>query len=747
MKTQSIIPGKQGLSAPVKLWLPNLAPQRILIITGFLIVLCIANTVFVATHQPSLGIVWQPASINDGLQIKKLYKNHGSLRVGDHFISISKPSSHSLPLNNELIIEDPDLYPTYDLYNHFLEYQNEIIDVLTHSSVIFTRKDGKRFTLETHRYRAINQLPMAFWIYNLCGAICLLIGVGVWSYKRGEPVARLLALTSFGFFFSILCVSVYVTRELAINSVLFKFLSATNHLGMCLFTYSLLMMFCYYPLRMANRWVTCITYVVMAIVWLNQTQQIYQVPLHAYYVLTFMVPYAIAVPLAIAQWRKTSTRPVDRAVLKWFLLSIFISIGAAGSAFVIPAVSRELTPPPLWTATIFVTLMFICFAFGILRCGLFGLERWWFLGWVWLLSGLLIIGIDILIIQSINMSFKEALPLSILILGWVYFPLREWLWKHLVRPSEYTLENHLPKFITLLFRKPSMQSFIDDWEVLLKKIFIPLKIEIKEIYENKVLTTRNGLVLQIPGLQGKIVYQLIGNKRGTRLFGPRDIDLAESILNLTNAILVITMKTKHLQEKGASKERERIMRDLHDDVQPKLITIKHRSDSNITKELAESAFQSLRDTIYLLRATSDKPLEEVLSDWRAEIHERLEETPISLKWQQPESIEDIMLTSWQEINCGRILRESITNVLKHTDASNIYICFGIKSNNFTVVFSDNGNTNKSPGYKEGLGLGTKNMRQRTKDLEGEICWVENSKHTNEWSQGLTVELKFPLKRI
>lgn len=444
---------------------------------------------------------------------------------------------------------------------------------------------------------------------NISAAVCFFIGCGVWCYRRGEVIARLMAVTAVCYFLSILCLSIYSSREIAMDAVLFRALSAANHLFTITWCYSLLLMFIHYPSQIGGAGTTLVTYIFVFAVWFNQTLQWYECPIHAYYGLNHIVPYAVGTALGGLQWLRTAGRPVERAALRWFILSIWISTGLSGSLFIVPSLVPNSGTFPLWIPALSILLMFVGFAFGILHFGLFNLERWWFTGWVWLAAGLLITAIDGALVFLLDIGFRTILPYSILLLGWIYFPLRQWMWRRLVQPEIYRLEHHLPALIQSLFDSRSMQAFIDQWAGLLKQIFNPLHIMVEHDHGKGVAIDGHGLVLQIPGLDNQNLCRLVGNRRGTRLFGQKDAKLAEALLTLSHAIFTIANRTREVQRKGAAEERERIMRDLHDDVLPKIITIKQQSPNGDITRLAEAAFQSIRETIYILRYPSSKPPE------------------------------------------------------------------------------------------------------------------------------------------
>ena len=730
-------------NSPPGLWMPNAAPRTVFVVASFIALIGIVCAASLVAHQPSLAIYWAPSQGDNGLIVKNAPLNILGLSPGTRVVSIGKADGNAIRLHNDMLLEDPDNYATYEPYNQFFKEQRALMQILNHDKIQLITSDGQILSAPVRHHRSLFQLSLPFWLLNLCGALCFLISVGVWCYRRGDPTTRILVMSGLGFFSAILCLSVYSPRELAMDVNLFLALSITNHFCMVLFSYSLLLLFSHFPQRIGTSRSILITYMAVLIIWLNQTTQWYEAPVHAYYFLNHIVPYTICIVLGYIQWRKTKNRPVERVALRWFLLSIWICIGIAICLGIIPGVLPNFFSFSLCVGTFMVLLMFIGFAFGILRYGFFQLERWWFAGWVWLVSGFFIAGIDVLLILILDVNFKTVLPISVIALGWLYFPIRQWLWKRLMRSDEYKLENQLPKMIQSLFEKGSLQSFYDRWSELLVQIFNPVNIKARKSVENNVTTMQHGLVLQIPGLDGNHIYELTGNHQGTRLFGAQDVDLAKAILNLAGAILSITTQVREVQQKGAAAERDRIMRDLHDDVLPKLITIKQRSKAPI-KELADAAFQSLRDTIYILRSTAEKPMDEILADWRGELAVRPESTDIRLHWHTPEYLKHQLLTARQQISCGRILREAVSNVLAHTNADEIAVGVAIDNGNLNMNISDNGDYGINTGsYKKG-GVGTTNMRIRAKALGGKVRWVRNQAGASRWPKGMTVEVSFPL---
>ncbi len=163
-------------------------------------------------------------------------------------------------------------------------------------------------------------------------------------------------------------------------------------------------------------------------------------------------------------------------------------------------------------------------------------------------------------------------------------------------------------------------------------------------------------------------------------------------------------------DQAVAEERERIYRDLHDDVGAKLLSLVYRAGTPESADLARSALQDLRDVV----STSQQgnlDLAAVCADWRAECEQRLSEAGIALDWAQPHRLEDLDLTQPQALNLGRILREAVSNLIKHAQAGQALIRIEFDADSLSLAIRDDGigcdaATQRPPGR------GVRNMEQR-----------------------------------
>ncbi len=194
-------------------------------------------------------------------------------------------------------------------------------------------------------------------------------------------------------------------------------------------------------------------------------------------------------------------------------------------------------------------------------------------------------------------------------------------------------------------------------------------------------------------------------------------------------------------EQVTQQERKRIAADLHDDLGAKLLTIVHTSESERISTLAREALEEMRLSV---RGLTGKPvpLLNALGDWRAEFVLRLQQSGVQGEWSAP-SDEEVpqTLSSRAYVQTTRILREAVSNIIKHSGASQCTVRCTIANGDFQLVVQDNGKG--IPVELDGRldkGHGMASMKGRAKQLQGQ-CLVESGP-----GYGTVIRLTLPLER-
>ena len=191
-------------------------------------------------------------------------------------------------------------------------------------------------------------------------------------------------------------------------------------------------------------------------------------------------------------------------------------------------------------------------------------------------------------------------------------------------------------------------------------------------------------------------------------------------------------------EQVTEKERKRIAADLHDDLGAKLLTIVHTSESERISTLAREALEEMRLSV---RGLTGKPmrLADALADWRAETVLRLGQANIEADWRGPTDEIEQVLPARGFVQTTRILREAVSNIIKHSGASHCKVRCAISDRQFGLTVQDNGKG--IPMELDGKldrGHGMSSMKNRAKQMQGQ-CLVESGP-----GYGTVIRLTVPL---
>lgn len=164
------------------------------------------------------------------------------------------------------------------------------------------------------------------------------------------------------------------------------------------------------------------------------------------------------------------------------------------------------------------------------------------------------------------------------------------------------------------------------------------------------------------------------------------------------------------KDRATQEERERIARDLHDDLGARLLTLVHRSPDEKTSESAREALSDLRLLIGQLHQPEGL-LADAVSDWRAETQQRCDAAGRTLAW-SAYGIGAHRLGTRQRIMLGRLLREAVTNILKHTQGAQVGVRFEEGSTLLQLEVSDDFASPPVAEWQPGIGMRSLEMRAR-----------------------------------
>ncbi|MFN3586974.1 MAG: ATP-binding protein [Moraxellaceae bacterium] len=716
----------------------RLSPRTLIGLGAALTLLVSLLVIWQALAMPRLGLDLEPAE-DGSLRITAVAAdspNRERLAPGDAIRAFLLAES-PLESRADLLIDEPDVLPTFADYNALMTDQEALAQALAANQLAVTLTNGRELVLTT-REAHLHDLPLLFWFQLFVGIGGAITGLLVWTLgPAGSGATRLYALTGFGYLIFAPAAAIYSTRELALPGDVFRALSVTNHFGALFFTASLSALLWVYPRRLGGVWMPLACYGAALAVWLADMTQAGGPEIFHFGVL---VVFALSVVFAGMQWWQTRRAPDDRAALRWFLLSIYLATGLFAGTIIIPAALSLPMPAPQGVMFGAFLIMYWGLALGVVRYRLFQLEAWWYAVWAWFLGGVAVVVLDVLLLSLFTVPEGLALSLSVAIVGWLYFPLRQKLWSWLGGRRERTLAQWLPDVLPLLIQTNAGEAtearLRERWPAILQTVYRPLQITPSDTTLADGESARvadNGLALVVPDLRepGRAL-SLRHADDGARLFTRPDIATLESVQHL----FALALDMFRARDTGARVERERIARDIHDDLGAKLLTLLHKAPDDLQPLVRET----IRDTRSLLNTLNfrDIVLGEAVTKWRDEARERCDAQDVTLDWDNRLDHElGLMLSSRQHANLTRVLREAISNALRHSGGNRLVVTLQRSGDQLHLHIQDNGRGQDGGAWQES-GRGLAIMRARLAELQGHVDWLTVP------GSGCAVHVRMPL---
>lgn len=682
-----------------------------------------ASLLFVAlaasyvASQPWLGLSFGYNEADQRPQITAVHRAELADRVrkGDVVRTIrSADGSHEVYLFGFIPGMEPPSFPTYREHNDLLTREDAIARILAAETILFDFQSGESAAVTLLPDRPVSSLPLEFWLFNLFGLLAWNIGLAVFAVRPGIVAARLLAFSGLGFYVATLFNSIYLSREFALPEQEFLTLSRLNNLGLTVMLFALLALMAYFPRKISRFSPLWVIIPMGVVVQMNEWLQWYEWPLHTHY-LPIMVLYMAGVWVAIYQWRRSRSNPLDRAALKWMLLAIFIIMGMGLSIYFVPIALVGEAIFPQWAMVGIASLLYIGFAFGIVRYRLFDVQRWWLKIWGWFLVGLAIVGLDLLMIMVLKMQPIVALSVAVISVGWIYFPIRQVFLNRLALltgTDDQRLVDQVEKMAQTIPGRDSNSQ----WQQVLVNQFSPAGVDYDERTADAVHLEHHGAVMAVPMVVGSGTLRLTYPDFGRRLFSLSDVDYVQSVLQISRRILAV----HEVEIQAVKEERQRIVRDLHDDVGGHLLTLLRQAPSETYEGLARKALQALREAMKAMEGQTHQRLTDCLEDWRVELEQRVNDHRINFSWRLKVTEPDTEITVRQAININRILSESVSNALQHASPTYIIVQTEVSDAAITLRIENDGVAAVSGDRSVMRGRGLNNMLTRATELGGKF---------------------------
>ena len=695
-------------------------PRHVIVFITFFLAVLTLYAVHLATEHPWLG--FELESGKAGVEIVKVFENSpaekAGLQQGQIILQISVNGLTPVDLDSSDLMIEPDDHASYKNYLDFFEKQSKIFQLLQNQRLTVFTSDGE-YNVYPGTSKPVSALSIYFWFQLFCAYSVLVMGALVWSYSQKEMGSRFYMLAAFGLLVAIVPSAIYTTRELALDGEFFHYLSMTNQLGVMLFTGPGTAIFWFYP-KPINRFpiLYLIAFLVVFFLVANY-MQVYE-----------SLDYAVRLPIVfwllldiyfgVMQWHKSKADPVSRAQLKWFIIAWVSGPIVYVALNIIPLLIGYEPVITQKTGWFLFVLVYMGMALGLRRYRLFNLDRWILNAWFWLLCGAGVVLFDIVLFASLGLDHDESVVVSLAVVGWIYFPLRQYVFNRVAgKNMQYSGHELLPGLLNILLTRSQTEAPQVLWPKLLEQMYKPLHLEfIEDKGVSKARIENDGQSILLPIQSESSVIRMYHANKGERLFAPDDAQMLDAISRLYKHVIDF----QYAQLQGAKKERKRLARDLHDDVSSKVLSLIYRSDTEENAQLGRDTLDELRNVINDLE-NGKLSLQENLFEWQCETRQRCGEVGIELCWQQTGDLKDKQLSSEEKTSLRRILREAVSNVIKHAHATKVDIDFCYANSQLQMKIKDNGKGFEVVNVKKGHGL--INMQRRAREM-GALIKIEST---------------------
>jgi signal transduction histidine kinase len=190
-------------------------------------------------------------------------------------------------------------------------------------------------------------------------------------------------------------------------------------------------------------------------------------------------------------------------------------------------------------------------------------------------------------------------------------------------------------------------------------------------------------------------------------------------------------------QRAMDQERQRIARDIHDDLGSGLTEIIMVSD-HLHEDLAQTpaSGERIRDISDRARALTramdevvwainphDDTLESLITYLNDFAQEHLTLAGVRYRLDAPVDLPELSLSAETRHNLYLASKEALNNAARHADASEVWMRLHLNGSNFSLCIEDNGK-GFDPSKPQDRGYGLRNMRKRLEDVGGS-CEVRN----------------------
>lgn len=703
-----------------KLFLSKLPSRSYLLMVAMLAAwsLLVVFFLYQALHWPYIGAQFESDIAGKSAHVTLVRPNSPAAKagvtVGDRYVAIENSAGERYEMTGLEAIDGRFQLHSYTMVNGFYAAQKAAWEFVKQGQFTLITAEGKKANITTTQSRPFSTLPSRTFNSMAQSLVIIAISVGIFAFAKHSLPVFLLVFSGLGLGVDAMFGILAGAREFVKPDEIVWGMEFFSGVGSHTFIYSMLVLFWHFPNPISRFPFGKFIFILSLFILSAQTFHFYEFPIHP-----FQIPNVIPLPLAfiisLVQWHRTRGKPLERASVMWFILTILGIAGIVVLLYSLPIALKmaPLIPPTLASFTL--TLIYIGVALGTLRYRLFDMHRIWWRAIVWLVGGLVVMASDLLLVSQFNLDQNTALPLALLLAGWAYFPIRQAIFEYFIGPRNIKIADHVPTLIDSFSGVEDLEEYDGRLISFLKKVFGAK--EIGEVGTNQIEKARledNGLTLRVPNVSDTASLQLIGKSGGRMLFSPNDAQVADSFVHL-----VRNMGDASAREfDKITQERARIVRDLHDDVGGRLLSLIYNAADEESAKDAREALDALKESLIVVEDSQTIDFSVAWHAMQQAAQVRLAQAGFTLRnIEQFES--ERILSAREYINFKRIVQEIVSNTIKYGRKGEMEMAMSVSEEGALKLKARN-KIGRKKSDPTSTGRGIANIENRIQELGGSM---------------------------
>ncbi len=623
---------------------------------------------------------------------------------------------NSAPLSI-LVRTKPSEIARRSVHDAYIALQGRLFELIqSERPLLFMTSAGQEISVLAANKTPVSAIPGLFWFLFMIGLAGIVSATLVCLYRPDVPGAWLLLGATFSSFSLHTVFAIIAAKEIAFPAATMEWLTLAELVLIHVFVMFLFSILASYPYRLLSGEILAGYAGVNALLVAAYYFRWFEIPVHQFY-FPFILPFLISIGLSHWQWKRSHQQALNRAAVLLMQLSVLVPSALAVLLYILPLMLQQ---PPIMDAIslrLVEVSLFIGCAMAILQFRLFVVEYWWFKSWLWLLGGAIVILLDMLLFGLLQIPQVYALGLSVVLAGFMYFPLQQWLMGKLMPLDARSLQDFLPSFSAAMANAAAPAEFEQSWQTVLRARFSPANLSDLSAQTGTVPAPQlsgNGLHLQVPALGMNRTYQLTGKQTASRLFNKTDVQTVSALL----AIARLAYAASESREQAVLAERKRLLHDLHKTVGQQIQTLAARLPDAQQRKAAEATLQVLDETVRFALPGASLRLVDHLAEWQAETAQRVHLAGAELSWLADYTLAQQELSLRQLLEIAQFVREAVSNALKHASPARLVVSFLRQERVLQIRIDNDGDISPPRHWQPGTGM--KSMEARINALNGEL---------------------------